>query len=239
MQDVSSEGKTVFFVSHNMPAVTRLCDRTIMLSNGRLVADGPSHETVAYYMHEGHGSSSERSWDDPNLAPGGEVSRLRRVRIRNEQGTTVDSIDIRKTVGLEMTFEVIQAGYMLLPHFHLVNEDGVTAFTTIDSDSEWRRKRRPKGTYTLTAWIPGNFLSEGNFFVNAAVLTIEPQTTQFYERDTVGFNVVDSMDGDSARGDWAKNIPGIVRPLLKWETEYTHWRPRSARCSGIFSRRPG
>jgi lipopolysaccharide transport system ATP-binding protein len=61
MQDVGDEGRTVFFVSHNMPAVTRLCERVIMLSDGQLVADGPTHEIVARYMHGGYGSVAERS----------------------------------------------------------------------------------------------------------------------------------------------------------------------------------
>ena len=77
MQDVGEAGRTVFFVSHNMPAVTRLCDRVIMLSDGKLVADGPTHEIVAKYMHEGYGSVSERFWPDVNEAPGSEA-RLRR-----------------------------------------------------------------------------------------------------------------------------------------------------------------
>lgn len=35
MDDVSHQGRTVLFVSHNMPAVTRLCPRTILLDKGR------------------------------------------------------------------------------------------------------------------------------------------------------------------------------------------------------------
>ena len=221
MQDVGDAGRTVFFVSHNMPAVTRLCGRVIMLDSGKLVADGPTHEIVAKYMHEGYGSVSERSWHDTEKAPGGEIGRLRHIRIKNESGETSDSIDIRKPVGIEMTFELIQGDYLLLPNFHLVNEEGIRVFTTIDVDPKWRKKRRPKGTYTVTAWIPGNFLSEGNFFVNAALITQHPRIKQFYERDVVGFNVIDSMEeGESARGEWATGITGVVRPLLQWETDY-------------------
>jgi lipopolysaccharide transport system ATP-binding protein len=36
----------------------------------------------------------------------------------------------------------------------------------------------------------------------------------------VAFQVVDSLDGDSARGDYAGPIPGAVRPLLEWTTRY-------------------
>jgi lipopolysaccharide transport system ATP-binding protein len=120
-----------------------------------------------------------------------------------------------------MTFELIQDGYILLPRFQLHNEDGVRVFTTLDLDPTWRKKKRSKGTYTATAWVPGNFLAEGNFFVGAFLLTLEPRMKQFGERDIVGFNVYDRLEGDSARGDWAKEIGGVVRPLLKWETDYT------------------
>jgi hypothetical protein len=43
---------------------------------------------------------------------------------------------------------------------------------------------------------------------------------RLYERDAIAFQVVDSTDGDSARGDYAGSLPGVVRPLLRWETNY-------------------
>ena len=221
MQDVGSEGRTVFFVSHNMQAVTRLCKRVITLREGQLVADGDAHKMVAAYMHEGTMSSAERSWEDINTSPGGDIARLRSVRIKDEDGQTAASFDIRKPVGLEMTFEVIQDGCTLLPHFKLINDQGVLAFITVDVDPAWRKKKRPRGTYTTTAWIPGNLIAEGDFFIHAAMTTLEPQTIlQFHEKEAVSFRVVDPMEGDSARGDWAKELRGLVRPLLTWETEY-------------------
>ena len=221
MQDAGNEGRTVFFVSHNMPAVTRLCERVIMLDNGKIVADGPSHDIVARYMHEGSSTSAERTWGDIDNSPGGEIARLRSVRIKDESGQIAASIDIRTPVGFEMTFEVIQDGYVLLPHFKLVNDEGVCVFITLDVDPEWRKKQRPKGTYIATAWVPGNFLSEGSFFVNAALLTLEPEIAQFNEHEVVSFQTIDRREGDSARGDWAKNLKGAVRPLLAWETEFS------------------
>jgi len=43
----------------------------------------------------------------------------------------------------------------------------------------------------------------------------------FFEFDAVAFQVVDSLDGDSARGDFGGSIPGVVRPLLKWTNQAT------------------
>src|SRR5438046_5954755 len=42
MQEVSQHGRTVLFVSHNMPAITRLCARTILLDEGKVIWDAPS-----------------------------------------------------------------------------------------------------------------------------------------------------------------------------------------------------
>src|SRR5262249_15078765 len=53
MKDVSQHGRTVLFVSHNMPAITRLCERTILLDEGRVVSDGPSHQVVPAYLRSG------------------------------------------------------------------------------------------------------------------------------------------------------------------------------------------
>jgi lipopolysaccharide transport system ATP-binding protein len=205
-----------------MPAVTRLCQRVIMLSNGQLVDDGPAHEIVAKYMHEGTDTSAERVWPDIASAPGAEVVRLRRVRIKQADGQLAPAVDIRTPVGIEMTFEVLEEGYSLLPHFDVMNEEGICAFVTLDLDPTWRGKKRPKGTYVATAWVPGNYLAEGSFFINAGMVTVEPhRIMQFWEQEAVSFQVIDRMEGDSARGDWAKELSGVVRPMLNWETDFS------------------
>jgi lipopolysaccharide transport system ATP-binding protein len=58
-------------------------------------------------------------------------------------------------------------------------------------------------------------------FVEPANTTINPLIPQFCVRDAVAFQVVDSHSGNSARGDWVGDLPGIVRPLLTWSTEYS------------------
>jgi lipopolysaccharide transport system ATP-binding protein len=136
-------------------------------------------------------------------------------------GRITDVVDIRKPVGLEMEFEVYQPGHILMPNFNIYNEEGVFVFSTKDHDPDWRRRPRPTGRYISTAWIPGNLLAEGIFFVGPTMMTIEPIITHFQERDAVAFQVVDSHDGDSARGDWVGDMKGVVRPLLKWTTQYS------------------
>ena len=222
MQDVGNSGKTVFFVSHNMAAVTRLCSRAIMLQNGQVIADGPAREIVNDYMHDGAQAMADRAWTDSIRAPGGDIARLRRVRIKGEDGQTAESIDIREAVALEMTFEVIEGGHVLLPHFLLKSDEGVDVFMTIDVDPDWRRKKRPKGIYTSTVWVPGNYLSEGVQYITASMVALEAYTCAvFSEEDTICFKVVDPIEDDASRGDWKQKMPGLVRPLLEWQTEFS------------------
>lgn len=220
MQSVGEEGRTVLFVSHNMPAITRLCPRTILLDAGSVMHDGPSPQVVSTYLRSGIGTTAAREWPDINKAPGNDIVRLLAVRVRTEEGEIADVVDIRKPVGIEMEFEVLEAGHVLIPNYHFFNEEGINVFIANDHDPKWQRNPRPRGRYSSTAWIPGNLLSEGTMIVGAAISTMDPVKVHFYERDAVAFQIVDSLDGDSARGDYAGPFPGVVRPLLRWSTKF-------------------
>lgn len=219
MAGVAKEGRTVIFVSHNMPAITRMCERAILLEDGMVARDGKSHDVVSAYLTSGCGTRAVREWPDPEKAPGGEVVRLRAVRIRTQESVGVDTVDIRRPVGLVMEYDVLKPNYVLLPIFDLRNDEGLHLFSVNDHDPVWRRRPRPVGRYSSTAWIPGNFLSEGTMFVDAHLTTMSPSIWQFVERQVAAFQVTDSMDGDSARGDYAGQFGGVVRPLLEWNTE--------------------
>jgi lipopolysaccharide transport system ATP-binding protein len=185
-----------------------------------MIQDGPSPEVVSAYLNSDLGTTAVREWPDPANAPGSEVVRLRAVRVRTEESQITEVVDIRRPVGIEMEYEVLKPGYMLMPHLMLFNEEGVCAFSAHDVDHDWRRRPRPSGPYVSTAWIPGNLLAEGTMFVHAGIVSLDPDIHQCYEPDVVAFQVVDSMDGDSARGDWGKKMYGVVRPLLRWSTQF-------------------
>jgi len=221
MQDVGQQGRTVLFVSHNMPAITRLCGRVILLDEGRLLKDGPAHQVVSAYLNSGFGTTAAREWPNPAKAPGGEVARLRAIRVRTEGSWITDVVDIRRPVDIEMEYEVLQSGYMLMPHFQSYNEEGVHVFSAHDLDPAWRQRPRSRGCWVSTVRIPGNLLSEGTMFIGAGLETVDPVIHQFYEPDAVAFQVVDSLDGDSARGDYAGHMGGVVRPLLQWNTRFS------------------
>ncbi len=220
MEDVSKHGRTVLFVSHSMPAVARICKRAILLEGGIVRMDGPAHQVIATYLGSEVGTSAEREWPDPTTAPQGETVRLRAVRVRTEDGRVTDAIDVRQPFRIDMEYEVKVGGHVLQPFFRFTNEDNVCLFCPPDLDPSWRGRPRPAGRYITTVWLPGNLFAEGRIFVDVALCVLHGVIVQFHERNVVSFQVFDSLDGDSARGDWAGEMEGVLRPLLKWTTTF-------------------
>ena len=232
MQDVGQHGRTVLFVSHNMSAITRLCPRTILLDEGRVLCDGPSHEVVSTYLNSGLGTTASREWPDAESAPGNEIVRLRAMCVRAEDGRVTEAVDIRRPIYLEVEFEVLEGGHILFPAFGFFNEEGAVIFMTHDNNPTWKRRERPTGYYVSTVLIPGNFLAEGSLVVNVAISEhIPSDVVHVHYGDAVAFQVIDSMEGDSARGDYGGPYPGIVRPLLDWQTQYTPARSASEKIA--------
>jgi lipopolysaccharide transport system ATP-binding protein len=218
MHDVSEQGRTVVFISHNMSAVLRLCPRVILLDGGRMVCDGPSQQVISKYLSSASGMTAAREWNDPARAPGGAVARLRTIRVRGENGEVQQAFDIRRPIAIEMDYEILIGGRAVLPFHHVFAQDGVQIFSTHDIDPEWVRRPRVPGRYRSIVTIPGNFLNEGAHTVCSGLLTIEPASLQCFERDVVTFHIVDSPGEDTARGVWHRPMIGAVRPVLEWTT---------------------
>ncbi len=221
MREVGKTGRTVIFVSHDMQAINRLCSRTLWLNDGQIIEDGETSAVVGSYLHEQLKTGAERVWEDEATAPGNDFARLRRIRVRNAAGESIASADIRRPVEIEITFEALHDKKILIPNLHLYNDQGVCLFVSHDWGDEWRKRPRPRGTYVCAMKIPGNFLAEGSVFVTAAVSTYEPFEVHFVERETIVFTVIDSLESDTARGDYAGRLHGVIRPVLDWTTEYS------------------
>ena len=220
MQNAGQEGRTVLFVSHNMPAVTRLCSRTILLNHSMIIDDGPSAKVVKNYLTSDVGVPAAREWSNVPTAPSGKFTRILAVSVKTENGEDIDSIDIRRSFGIEMLWEVTETGHDLSAHFSFINESGDLVFVTIDLDPEWRGKIRPLGRFRSTAWVPGNLLAEGFLYVHCHLYDNTLNVPDCSEEPAISFQIVDTSEGDSARGDYGQHFPGVVRPLLEWTTKF-------------------
>jgi lipopolysaccharide transport system ATP-binding protein len=219
METLGESGRTIVFVSHNLRGVLQLCNRAILLDGGRVVASGATEEVVARYEEQAIGMGSEKFWD-VDEAPANEVVRLQSVRIVDEDGTAVGVVDVRRPVGVEIGFSVLRPGRAIVPKLKLWDQHGVVCFNAMDVSARWHEAVAP-GDYAVTAWIPGNLLNEGHHGVDVEIVKLqvpkpEPQVAAYRP---VAFHVYDPAEGDSARGLFAGEWRGAVRPLLDWTTE--------------------
>ena len=220
MGSVGQEGRTVLFVSHNMAAVTRLCDRGLLIRNGEIVLDGTAADVVHQHVAAGTEDASSRNWSDLSLAPGDDSVRLRTVRIVGASGSQIGSSIASDPVGIQMIYDVLEDGHVLSPYITVVSDAGVDLFSTADSDQSVGKAPRKRGRYTSTAWVPANFLAEGCHYVRVVMRSVLKQYRPFSERDVIAFNVVD-RDAEMLGSSWWEGRPsGLIRPKLDWTTEY-------------------
>jgi lipopolysaccharide transport system ATP-binding protein len=220
MEDLSQSGRTVMFVSHQMQAVTQLCDRVVLLQKGSVVLDGPSGDVVAHYLQLVGGSSAERTWPDIDSAPGDGHVRLLAVRVVDEDGAVVRGVDVREPVGIEITFRVTrEPERAIFPKIKVYDARRNVAFNALDTSSRWLDPASP-GEYVSTAWIPGNLLNEGLVTVDVGICSIGTYKLHPHAGaiDVVSFHVQDFSEGDSAKGPFQGQLHGVVRPLLEWTT---------------------
>lgn len=222
MEEIGEEGRTVIFISHNMPMILRLCERVVLMDAGRLMADGNTHQVTGTYLRAGTSSMAERVWPTLQGAPGDSIARLHAVRVKNLKGELVESIDIRDSIMVEIEYWNMTSQLRATSMIHVINEEGITLFATNDwNDTKWWNTPRVSGLVRATCKIPGNLLAEGRFSILAAVGTYNPNQIHAIERDAVSFQVVDKSQGDGARGEYAGgNWPGVLRPMLQWQVEF-------------------
>jgi lipopolysaccharide transport system ATP-binding protein len=214
MKDVSQgQGRTVLFVSHQMDAVTRLCDRCILLQNGSVKKIDNPDVCIRDYLGKNNLSSVQYVWD--NYRPGSNVVKLSKAEILvNEEHMSI--IDITSNIKVQFEYEVLVDNIKLTPGVNLYNENGDHLFSSHDVKTSLSEVIFKKGNYCSTVIIPGNFLSEGIMNISIAIMEFNPFKIHFHENGILTFTIVDNLTGETARGIHGGNFPGLVRPKLDW-----------------------
>jgi lipopolysaccharide transport system ATP-binding protein len=216
MSDIAHEGRTVLFVSHNMSAILRLTNETIVIEKGNIVMRAPSAEAVDYYMTSGLSQTGERFWSDEARAASLPPFRPISLRVLNNRGTVAERVFAKEGFNLEFTYELGENVQGLRTGIYLFTARGEPVFTSFDTDDPERYEQfavRKAGRHVSRCRIPAYFLNEGTFIlgVNASVFQVQSYFTDAYA-------LTFSVDGTAVPGSqWQEPRRGPVRPALQWE----------------------
>lgn len=218
MGDVAQQGRTVLFVSHNMSAILRLTQESIVLEKGRLALRAPSAEAVDYYLSAGNAKAGERIWDTDEIPAEAAPFRPVALRLRDKADKVVDTVRSVEPITIEMEYELTAPLTGLRIGIYLNTTRGDQVFTSFDTDDQKRFEKhemRPAGRYISRCLLPPDFLNGGRYTlgVNASSYRVR---RYFMDEQALNFNV----DASGAPGmQWAEPRPGVLRPRFEWKIE--------------------
>jgi lipopolysaccharide transport system ATP-binding protein len=210
MGEVATGGRTVLLVSHQMAAISRTCNRVLLLESGKLDFDGPPGEAIERYISNGSASKRERVFRDfSNPNDDGSI-RFRYIRICDSNGNVLSSLDNTKDFFIEIGYELLAS----LPHLRvgiqLATTMGVIILDSNDQDTMEEWEDRTPGFYISRCRIPGLLLNQGLYQVNL-IAHIPRVKLLFFEEGVISFHV--TYLGNAGLDP---KKPGVIRPSLDW-----------------------
>jgi lipopolysaccharide transport system ATP-binding protein len=216
MEEISkSEGRTILFVTHNMDSLRKFCSTTILLDKGQLLRQGKTEEVIAEYVSAHLATNAEQEWKEGIVSYNGTL-KLKRGWVHGENEQIRSRFDTTEKIGISMEYEVTRE--TVFTHgLNIFNQENVNIFNSHDVERAIRPEKKAAGTYRATAWIPGNLLPEGIFSASLALFLPNPVDIFIHVHQALSFEVFTDFAKPSARGNYADDFPGLVRPLLQWE----------------------
>jgi lipopolysaccharide transport system ATP-binding protein len=217
MGDVTRQGRTILFVSHNMTAVQSLCSRAIWLDNGKVSRDGEASDVISEYLQSNAFLQPGQIWEDVDKAPGNDRVRLHRIHVQAQNGSQSDPITMQTPVKIHVEYWNLVPNANLHITLHVHTEQQIVAFSTGSCfEPTWGGRPLPKGLFRSTCYIPGSFLNSGMHRVT--LLVVQNGDTVIYKHpDIISFDVADTTKRE---GGWLGKEPGAVCPKMEWTTEY-------------------
>ena len=217
MGEVSREGRTVLFVSHQMDMIRALCGRTAVLDKGMIAAYGETGEVIDNYLKTFASAKERHSFEvhvDTNMP-----IQFISGRVVGQDGKARSHFDVFDTIIFEFEYAVNKEMEGLLLSFEL-RRNGSTLFISFDTDSyPDRLEGRKCGIYNSRINIPTPLLKSGRYTLTLRTGIINQQNYQTLE-EILCFNV-DLISRPSTFLSYAERRIGLLALPLNWEIENT------------------
>jgi len=214
MRDVSKEGRTVVFVSHNLDAVRALCTKALVLSKGEKVYQGGVADAIQQYMNDSAPNSKALVWS-PEKPLSSEFIKLYAIEVITDGAKSC--IELGDAFSLSFNLEsYFTAGEPIDVTFSLSTTEGTLILTSstfyLDIEKTQLRNQR----FKATCHFPGHLLNEGSYVISKFIVFAKGGMVLLEMSDCFSFDVVFSPDtiyGLNGRKQ------GLLRPIFDWNYE--------------------
>jgi lipopolysaccharide transport system ATP-binding protein len=232
MRDVTREGRTVIFVSHNLAAVRSLCPRALVLTKGRLAFDGPTEDAVHQYLGHASGEPSAAVVEGEKLALHIGKTRLysdepffecTRIAVLDDEGLPCSAFNSDEEIAIAVDYHVFRPIPALRVLVTLTDENQVPVLRTetIDDPAGEGPMRLEPGTYRSVVRLPRGLFGETELDLNVSLIAEVNQIVDYSSVVTIEIRFA-GLAGNM-RGN------AVLRPQLEWRTESADERtPTSA-----------
>ena len=217
MSDVAKQGRTILFVSHNMSAILRLTEETLVIDKGNLLLRAPTAQAVDYYLSSGLTQEGQRIWQPNEIDQKNQFIPIT-MRILAENGNILETVRSTEPFSIEIEYQIKKPIKGLRVGIYLLTSHGEFVFTSFDTDDPIKFETysvREAGIYHSRISIPANTLNGGRYVLglNASSYRIK---TYFHDEQALAFNV----DPSGAPGmHWPESRLGPIRPDYEWEID--------------------
>jgi homopolymeric O-antigen transport system ATP-binding protein len=216
MGDVAQEGRTVLFVSHNMPAVQALCARAILLRQGTVAVDGSTGEVLQEYLGHLIATAAHAFENNPDRR-GDQTVHLTGGRVLDADGRACERVVAGTPITLELSYENTVDAERIDLLLAIVNHLGITVSHMSTPIAGYALIPGARGT--VTCRIPSLPLPRGEYRV-VAVVKHRGQTTDHIP-NALAFTVESSVFFPTGR------VPKIEHGAALMAHEWDH-RPEGA-----------
>jgi lipopolysaccharide transport system ATP-binding protein len=189
MTDIAGEGRTVLFVSHNMAAISSLCQSAFLLNQGQIIYKGTSSEAISYYIQNSQ-NIVQQDLSDRIDRTGTQSTRVEVIHFRSSQGIITDTVLSGEDVEIELHYASTHKNLLNKVKVNLVfvSEIGVRLFCC-HSDVINSSIGNLDSSGKLICNIPKLPLIPGRYSLDFA-LVIDGQSTDVVN-DAGSFNVIE------------------------------------------------
>ena len=217
MEEVSKQGRTVLFVSHNMGAVRALCSRGLLLQSGKLEMDDDVDAVINTYLSSKDVSTAGRlGWSETD-APQDKELILFGIEMVSQSGEVKTTYRIDEPFEIRVHYQLIEEVNKLRLHLRFKTTMGETVFATYEDALNQEGANRKPGHYTAICKIPANILNNMTYRIYMG-FDSPGHKVLIPGKEYLEVDIVDTSDGYR----YVKGaFDGPIRPLVEWQVEET------------------